>query len=201
MNKPPVFVHFEFLRLDGRFHALQQNEKLVARQEFLSCAESLQKRISLLSYSLSGLRADCDVLWWRAAEDPAALQESSDRMRGRGLGKYLVPVRAYLATAPEPPAKAGEARHLWLCAATRSPGQVRPAEERAPDGPPSIRRRVFEAAGPGGETLFTWEGDSPAEIVEALRSWSAGPAAARWASWETYPCIRRELHDISEAFE
>lgn len=101
LTKEPAarqFVNFQFLKLDPSYHHLQQNEKVVARQEFLSAWDACQgKDMLLLAYSLTGIRADCDVLFWRVSERLEAFQEMTSRLRSAGLGKYLEPAYSYLA--------------------------------------------------------------------------------------------------------
>ncbi|MBI4057202.1 MAG: chlorite dismutase family protein [Elusimicrobia bacterium] len=112
------FVNFLFLKLDPQFRNLPPNERLVAKQEFLKNVEPFQKRMIpppageamsapsgrsagggmiLLSYSLLGLRADCDLMLWRVSSDLESLQEMSSHMHQAGLGKFLFPAYSYLA--------------------------------------------------------------------------------------------------------
>lgn len=91
------FVNFFFLKASPEFRRLLQNEKIVAKQEFLDAVEHLQDKMILLPYSLTGLRADCDLMFWRVSQDLETLQNSAHRLLSAGLGKYLTPAYSYLA--------------------------------------------------------------------------------------------------------
>ncbi|MEK7743279.1 MAG: chlorite dismutase family protein, partial [Elusimicrobiota bacterium] len=114
----PTFVNFQVLRIDPRYHTLLSNEKVVAKQEFLSCFDTFQRQMKLATYGLTGLCASCDLLLWRTSPDLGAFSRMTGRLQGAGLGKYLTPSRSFLGTAAvgEP----GAARFLFLQAALSS---------------------------------------------------------------------------------
>ncbi len=98
-QKPDIrqYVNFAFYKLDPAFRRLQSNERIVHKQEFLSAIEGFQKKLMFLTYSLVGLRADCEILFWRIGQDLDAFQEMTSRLQSTGIGKYLIPVYSYLA--------------------------------------------------------------------------------------------------------
>ena len=91
------FVNFQFLKLDPVYYRLLPNEKVVAVQEFLNAWEAYQGKLLLLTYSLVGIRADCDILLWRVSENLEIFQEMTATLRSSGVGRYLHPVYSYLA--------------------------------------------------------------------------------------------------------
>lgn len=101
------FVNFLFLKVTPAFRTLQSNEKLVAKQEFLDAFERWQGKTTALSYSLVGLRADCDLLLWRIDPDLGVFQAMSERLLSIGIGKYLAPAYSFLAST-RPPASHGK---------------------------------------------------------------------------------------------
>ncbi|MEK9144618.1 MAG: chlorite dismutase family protein, partial [Elusimicrobiota bacterium] len=114
----PTFVNFQVLRIDPRYHTLLSNEKVVAKQEFLSCFDTFQRQMKLAAYGLAGLSASGDLLLWRASPDIGAFNQMTGRLQGAGLGKYLTPSRSFLGTTVggEP----GTARFLFLQAGPSS---------------------------------------------------------------------------------
>lgn len=203
------FVHLQFLRLDPGFHALQSNEKLMARQHYLAVLESSQKTAALHAYSLTGLRADCDVLLWRVAGDLEPLRETAQRLHASGLGQYLIPVLSYLALSPEGDAadralsrgdaasevrwgaaEPGPSRCLFFmtCAKAALPGYRASASRH-----PSLRLRSFDSLRlDGEELLIACETDQPADFARFLRGLDAEPAPV-------FPCLRMDVRDLVES--
>lgn len=118
--KTAAFLHLQLLRLDGSYHSLMANEKVVAKQEALAAFDTITRLTPLASYALTGLRADCDLLLWRAARSLDDLQEGSARLQSSGMGKFLAPVYSFLGLAPDlsyletPPGKGAPARTFGI---------------------------------------------------------------------------------------
>jgi len=98
-----LFSSFLFLKLDQSFRKLVSNEKISLKQEFENITGSCQEKLFLRTYSLLGLRADCDMLFWRVSPDVETIQHNTARMLSTGIGKYLLPVHSFLGifTVPE----------------------------------------------------------------------------------------------------
>ncbi len=92
------FVSFSFYRVLPEWRRLPLSEREEHRHEF---AETLQKwnvpeTMKVLTYSLAGMRGDCDMLLWRICYSASCLQEmSADLLRTR-LGGYLETPYSYL---------------------------------------------------------------------------------------------------------
>ncbi len=98
-----AYSSFMFLKLDPAFRRLISNEKIAAKQEFENLVASCQEKIFLRTYLISGLRADCDVLFWRMSQDLDFLQELCARTFSAGIGRWLLPTHSFLGinTFPE----------------------------------------------------------------------------------------------------
>ena len=75
--------------------------------------DELSSDVSVLPYSLVGIRGDCDFLLWKVAWDLEQLQELATRLWSTNLGKYLEVPYSYLAMT----------RHSPYVGAHRHPGQ------------------------------------------------------------------------------
>ncbi|NLH39526.1 MAG: chlorite dismutase family protein [Elusimicrobia bacterium] len=87
MNK--LFSIFTFVRLSNRFNHLQQNEKITLKQEFENSIANFQEKIFLRTYFTSGLKEDCDILFWRMHSSLDYLQNICARTFSIGIGKYM----------------------------------------------------------------------------------------------------------------
>ena len=138
----PTFVNFQILRIDPRYHTLLSNEKVVAKQEFLSCYDTFQRQMKLAAYGLTGLSASGDLLIWRVSPDLALFNQMTGRLQGAGLGKYLtLPLprcsrRAGSVPIPVPAGRAELFRRLRPQLSRRGAAPVR-ADTR---GPPACDR-------------------------------------------------------------
>lgn len=95
-----LYSSFMFVRLGLKFRHLMSNERITAKQEFENIVASCQEKLFLRTYSLTGIRADCDILFWRISPDADALQQTSARMFSSGIGKFFIPVRSFLGLFP-----------------------------------------------------------------------------------------------------
>ncbi len=71
------------------------NERITAKQEFENFAASCQEKLFLRTYSLLGMRSDCDMLFWRISPDVNVLQETCAHMFSSGTGKFFIPVHSF----------------------------------------------------------------------------------------------------------
>ncbi len=92
------FVSFSFYRIMPEWRRLPLGEREEHRREF---AETVRKwnvpdTMKVVTYSLVGVRGDCDILLWRICYSISCLQEmTADIMRTR-LGGYLETSNSYL---------------------------------------------------------------------------------------------------------
>lgn len=98
------FSNFRFFRVDPLWRRLPEAEKEKGRQEFLKVVQNFQKKgVTLLSYSMIGIRGDADFVIWRISERLEDFQEMSAGFLKTGLGKYVTIPYSYLSmTKPSP---------------------------------------------------------------------------------------------------
>src|SRR5207244_2801495 len=68
------FVNFAFFKLDPAFRRIPDDDKWQARSEFLKLFQSPWENMMCLTYSTTGLKADCDFLLWRISASPDSFQ-------------------------------------------------------------------------------------------------------------------------------
>ncbi|HJZ77723.1 MAG TPA: chlorite dismutase family protein, partial [Vicinamibacterales bacterium] len=93
------FLNYSFYRLDPVFRRLPSDEQRGAATGFIDLVrkwESLEDVI-VRTYSLVGLRADVDFMFWRIAFDPLCFQSMEAEIRRSRLGAYLSPVHSFLS--------------------------------------------------------------------------------------------------------
>ena len=93
------FVNFQFLKIDPAFRRLPKAERDALRAELAESyrAWSQDRGVILRSYSLVGVRADCDLMFWRIGYDMDALQKMASDVLNTGMGRYLLPAYSYLS--------------------------------------------------------------------------------------------------------
>ncbi len=90
-------VHFAFYKLAPEWWELSRAERAALGAELLVLLERWSERLLLVTYSLAGLRADCDLMLWRAAESVDDVHEMGIELAASGIGRYLRPAYAYLS--------------------------------------------------------------------------------------------------------
>lgn len=90
------FSSFIFIKVSPEFRRLLSNEKIAAKQELESAVAFHQDEIFLRTYSLQGLRADCDMLLWLISTDVEHLQQAWAQIASAGAGKYFTEKYSYL---------------------------------------------------------------------------------------------------------
>jgi chlorite dismutase len=81
-----IFVQFLVFRVEGAWRRLSAQEREQGRAEFLEAVQ--QSDLTTYGYSLTGLKAGCDLLLWRLASSLDTLQESTSALLKTGLGRY-----------------------------------------------------------------------------------------------------------------
>jgi chlorite dismutase len=90
-------VQFSFFKLRPEWWHLSDEVQRKHGREFLALLDSWNDRLLLVSYSLVGIRADCDIMLWKAAESIDDLHSLGVGIRTSGLGRYLEPAYAFLS--------------------------------------------------------------------------------------------------------
>lgn len=97
---PPVVqqaVHFSFYKLRPEWWQLDPSERRSVGEELASLLSRWSERMLLVPFSLVGLRADCDVMFWKAAESIEDVQAFGIELASSSAGRYLEPAYAYLS--------------------------------------------------------------------------------------------------------
>ena len=93
------FLNYSFYRLDPSFRRLPADEQRAAASAFIELVRGWETSDELIlrTYSLVGLRADVDCMFWRIAFDPLCFQAMEAAIRRSTLGAYLYQVRSFLS--------------------------------------------------------------------------------------------------------
>ncbi len=90
-------VHFAFYKLTPEWWRLSTPDRQSFGAGFTSLLERWSERLLLVPYSLAGIRADCDLMLWKAAESVDDVHELGIELAASGMGPYLEPTYAYLS--------------------------------------------------------------------------------------------------------
>lgn len=115
------FTSFLFAKLAPAFKSMLSNEKIALKQELENLIAARQDQLFLRTYSLSGLRAEYDVLFWLIACDVDTVQRVWGQISTTGVGRYLQPVKSFVGIyhlSEHPPKKEQDGgscvpRHLF----------------------------------------------------------------------------------------
>jgi len=93
------FLNYSFYRLDPAFRRIPLDERRVAGTEFIELVRKWEASEDLIlrTYSLVGLRAGVDFMFWQIAFDPLCFQSMEATIRRSRLGAYLSQVHTYLS--------------------------------------------------------------------------------------------------------
>jgi chlorite dismutase len=90
-------VRFTFYKLDPQWQMLPVETRQRGKQELLRIFEDYSARSLIRSFSLYGLRSDCDFMLWQATYAVEDLQGVSSRIRRSAIGPYLRESHAFLS--------------------------------------------------------------------------------------------------------
>ena len=92
-------VSFTFYKVQSEWRRLPAGEKAEHRREFAAVVGKWREseQMKALTYSLSGLRANADMMLWRICYSLECLQQMQAELMRTHLGGYLVTPHAYLA--------------------------------------------------------------------------------------------------------
>jgi chlorite dismutase len=92
-------VHFGFYKLTPAWRQLLPERRAALGREFIELLDRWRERLLLVSYSLAGIRADCDIMLWKAAESVYVREHQHEGQEGSRL--HIAPVGArYLFVYP-----------------------------------------------------------------------------------------------------
>lgn len=90
-------VHFAFYKLRADWWSLDSTERRRLADSLEELLASWRDRLLLVSYSLVGVRADCDLMLWKAAESLDQVHDLGRDIATSPMGPYLDNAYAYLS--------------------------------------------------------------------------------------------------------
>jgi chlorite dismutase len=96
-KQPRQLVRFTFYKLDPHWQVLPEETRRQGKRELVRLFDEQSERSLVRSFSLFGLRADCDFMLWQATYAVEDLQGMSSRIRRSPLGPYLSESHALLS--------------------------------------------------------------------------------------------------------
>ncbi|MFV9511553.1 chlorite dismutase family protein [Tepidibacillus sp. LV47] len=99
--QPNQYINFIFFKVDPAFRRLSIEEQKRRKDEFQQVVKKYMNHsdLMLLYYSLVGLRADVDFMFWRIGKYLEIFQEMTTKLLHTGLGQYLTIPYSYLSMA------------------------------------------------------------------------------------------------------
>ncbi|HVH65326.1 MAG TPA: chlorite dismutase family protein [Candidatus Acidoferrum sp.] len=110
MAETRQLVKYTFLKIDSTVLAWLPNDRAAAAREFTDLLEARASDGTLLTYSTVGLRGDCDILIWHAANTVDEIQQAESGWRSSRLGPHLQVAHSFLAMM-KPSPYLGRHRH------------------------------------------------------------------------------------------
>src|SRR2546429_9701623 len=98
-------VKYTFLKVEAPVLSWPAEDREAAVREFTGLLEAGPTGETLLAYSTVGLRGDCDLLIWQAADTVDAIQRAESQWRATRLGPFLRGGKSFLGvveTSPHP---------------------------------------------------------------------------------------------------
>lgn len=96
-KQPRQLVRFTFYKLDPQWYTLPTETRQTGTQELINIFAEYEQHSIMRSYSLYGLRSDCDLMLWQATYTIDDLQGVSSRLRRSTIGPYLRETHAFLS--------------------------------------------------------------------------------------------------------
>ncbi|HEX8181698.1 MAG TPA: chlorite dismutase family protein [Pyrinomonadaceae bacterium] len=94
---PRQFVNFTFYHVRPEWRFLDDSVRAAGRQEFADVVESYRRDLLMPTYSITGLRANADLMIWRIGYSLDPLQEMTAQLNRTGLGRYLEVTQSFLS--------------------------------------------------------------------------------------------------------
>jgi len=96
-KQPRQLVRFTFYKLDPQWQLLPVETRQQVKQELLRIYEEYADKTLMRSFSLFGLRSDCDLMLWQCTYAVEDLQGLTSRIRRSIIGPYLRETHAFLS--------------------------------------------------------------------------------------------------------
>ena len=96
-KQPRQLVRFTFYKLDPQWQLLPVETRQQGKQELLRIYEEYADKTLMRSFSLFGLRSDCDLMLWQCTYAVEDLQGLTSRIRRSTIGPYLRETHAFLS--------------------------------------------------------------------------------------------------------
>jgi chlorite dismutase len=90
-------VKYTFVKVDPAVLTWSADQRLAAADEFAQLLGARASAGTLLTYSTVGLRGDCDLLIWQAADSVDVIQGAESQWRATQLGPYMAVAHSFLA--------------------------------------------------------------------------------------------------------
>ena len=91
------FVKFSFFKIDPAWRRLPETEREASKRVFQGVVERYAERMILRTYSLVGIRGDCDLLLWGVSEQLELFPELVSALLKTELGTYASLPYSYLS--------------------------------------------------------------------------------------------------------
>jgi chlorite dismutase len=96
-SEPRQLVKYTFLKVDAEALGWSETDREQAAHEFAGLLNGRAEAGTLLAYSTVGLRGDCDLLIWQAADTVDDIQRAESAWRATRLGPHLQIAHSFLA--------------------------------------------------------------------------------------------------------
>ncbi len=96
MEETRQFVHVLALKLDPSWRRLPDDVRLRDAEAFERTAAAAAERVRTFTYSMVGLRADVDLLFWRLGASAEALEETAASLLQSGVGRFMTVAQSML---------------------------------------------------------------------------------------------------------
>jgi len=97
VKQPRQFVRFCFYKLDPQWLLLPAEVRERGKAEVKVLFDQHAENALIRSFSLYGLRSDCDLMLWQATYDLEDLRSFSSQIRRSAMGPYLREAHAFLS--------------------------------------------------------------------------------------------------------
>ena len=90
-------VNFGFFKVDPAWRRLPAAEREQGKHEFCQVVQDYGEQMAIFSYSMVGVRGDCDFLLWRIGYALEPFQEMTSKLLATGLGRWLTVPYSFLS--------------------------------------------------------------------------------------------------------
>ena len=96
-KQPRQLVRFTFYKLDPQWQLLPAEVRELGRQQLTQIFAEFEQNSLIRSFSLYGIRTDCDFMLWQATYDIEDLRRLSSQIRRSAIGPYLHEAKSMLS--------------------------------------------------------------------------------------------------------